>query len=330
LAWVGRGRLTEPLPLALLLVLLLLQKLVKANGGVRPEAVLKTKQRNPAPADEAGRQADGESTDGAESSAMRVEAQERGEEEEHSDSWETASEDEEDFEPWDPCVSLFDNHKSKNVEDNIEYMWKNFGFSIPDVEYLADPEGLIVYLGAKVGQGFIPLYSSGLDPEAKTFGSVHAVQRHMVDTGKTRMLYEDNEEEYEDFYDYSAMEAALEERMGSLQLAESSSVGQVAVSNGYELFLPKKGKTSKVLGSRSLSKYYKQSHRPLDQRQSVLANKIVARYRMLGLLKHEDAIKNLAVMNDSENKRRDHQMELKLHSGIQNAVINKLPRNVPY
>ena len=35
--------------------------------------------------------------------------------------------------------------------------------------------------------------------QAKTMRSAHAVQRHMVDTGRTRMLYEGNEEEYEDF-----------------------------------------------------------------------------------------------------------------------------------
>merc|ERR1711937_737014 len=160
-------------------------------------------------------------------------------------------------------------------------MYKHFGFSIPDVENLANPEGLIQYLGAKISQGCIPLYTSGLDHDAKTFGSMHAVQRHMVDTGKTRMLYEDNEDEYEDFYDYSAMEAEMAQRMESLQLAETtSSNANVAISDGYSLFIPGKDNGQRVLGSRGLAKYYKQSHRPTDQRQSVLANKIVARYRV--------------------------------------------------
>ena len=79
-----------------------------------------------------------------------------------------------------------------------------------------------------------------------------------------------------------------------------------------------------------MAKYYKQSHRPSEQRDSVLANKIVARYRMLGLLKMQEENKQIASMNDNELKRRQNTDDVKLHSGIQNAVIWKLPRNVPY
>merc|ERR1712010_417155 len=144
----------------------------------------------------------------------------------------------------------------------------------------------------------------------------------------------ENEEEYEDFYDYSDM--ITEEMEKKLQLAETSGAAQsqVAVSNGYELFLPTEGagvaKTQKVLGSRNLAQYYKQNHRPLDQSQSVLANKIVQRYRILGLLKQQEEGKQLVMMNKSENKRRENYEQVALHSGIQNAVIKALPRNVPY
>ncbi len=50
------------------------------------------------------------------------------------------------WEPWDPRKSLFDNHMSSSTEANLEYMWKNFGFYIPDSQFLVDPEGLIKYL----------------------------------------------------------------------------------------------------------------------------------------------------------------------------------------
>jgi pre-60S factor REI1 len=307
------------------------KKLVKANGGIRPDPVRRAK---PAPQAAAALEQNGGNGKGK----NETQAEQAEEMDSDSDSWETASEDEGEEagegsrgeqEPWDVCVSLFDNHRSKSCEDNIEYMYKNFGFSIPDVENLANPEGLIQYLGAKISQGRIPLYTSGLDHDAKSFGSMHAVQRHMVDTGKTRMLYEDNEDEYEDFYDYSAMEAEMAERMESLQLAETTS-SNVAISDGYSLFIPGKDNSQRVLGSRGLAKYYKQSHRPTDQRQSVLANKIVARYRMLGLLKMQEDQKQIANMNDNEVKRRQNTDDVKLHSGIQNAVIWKLPRNVPY
>lgn len=71
--------------------------------------------------------------------------------------WETASEDEEVEEAsipqidWEVTRSLFDNHVSQNFESNLEYMWKNFGFYLPDTEYLEDPEGLLKYL---VGSNF--------------------------------------------------------------------------------------------------------------------------------------------------------------------------------
>ena len=317
------------------------KKLVKGNGGIRPEPVVKTKTSQPS--QQEGQTNENRTTtdemvsDAQKESSTSGDEYEKMEANDHeddmdSDSWETASEDEE-GEPWDVCTSLFDNHRSKSIEDNIEYMYKNFGFSIPDVESLVDPEGLIEYLGAKLSQGFIPLYSSGLDAEAKSFGSLHAVQRHMVDTGKTRVLYDDNEEEYEDFYDYStSTEEDIAGRMNTLQLAGTS---QQPISNGYELFIPNNNgqghqRKQKVLGSRTLAKYYKQSHRPSEQRDSVLANKIVARYRMLGLLKMQEENKQIASMNDNEVKRRQNTDDVKLHSGIQNAVIWKLPRNVPY
>lgn len=56
-----------------------------------------------------------------------------------------------------------------------------------------------------MGQGHIPLYCSGLDPRAKQFTSLHAVQNHMLDIHKCTMLFDDNEEEYVDFYDLDAL-----------------------------------------------------------------------------------------------------------------------------
>ena len=64
--------------------------------------------------------------------------------------------------------------------------------------------------GAKLLEGHIPLYSSGLDANAKQFASLHAVQRHMVDTNQCKMVYAGVEEEYEDFYDYSKALADIE------------------------------------------------------------------------------------------------------------------------
>lgn len=58
--------------------------------------------------------------------------------------------------------------------------------------------------GAKLAEGNIPLYASGLDENAKQLGSLHAVQHHMVDTNQCKMAYDGVEEEYADYYDYSS------------------------------------------------------------------------------------------------------------------------------
>lgn len=50
--------------------------------------------------------------------------------------------------------------------------------------------------------GGIPLYISGLAEDARRFGSLHAVQRHMIDCNKCSMLYDGNEDEYEEYYEY--------------------------------------------------------------------------------------------------------------------------------
>ncbi len=72
--------------------------------------------------------------------------------------------------------------------------------------------------GQKLQYGHVPLYASGDDANAKSFRSLHAVQRHMVDAGKCKMLYDGNEEEYAEFYDY---EETNEEEMMDMDAASS-------------------------------------------------------------------------------------------------------------
>jgi len=55
-----------------------------------------------------------------------------------------------DIEEWDLKRSFFDNHMSSSMEANLEYMFKHFGFYLPDAEYLSDPAGLIKYLVSRL------------------------------------------------------------------------------------------------------------------------------------------------------------------------------------
>lgn len=66
------------------------------------------------------------------------------------------------FEEWDVCRSLFDNHVSASVEANLEYMFKHFGFYLPDAGYLSDPAGLIKYLvraGRRAQKSFVHCFA---------------------------------------------------------------------------------------------------------------------------------------------------------------------------
>ena len=92
---------------------------------------------------------------------------EEEEEEDDEDGWQTASDDDVEamereegeneeehqangeWEEWDICRCLFDNHLSQNMDLNLDYMFRKFGFYFPDAEYLKDPEGLLKYLVSK-------------------------------------------------------------------------------------------------------------------------------------------------------------------------------------
>ena len=107
-----------------------------------------------------------------------------------------------DWEQWDVRRSLFDNHMSSTFEKNLEHMYRHYGFHFPDPQCLKDPQGLLRYLGAKLRYGRVALYTAGGDEGAKRFRSLHAVQRHMVDSGRCQLCYDGNEDEYDDFYEY--------------------------------------------------------------------------------------------------------------------------------
>lgn len=202
--------------------------------------------------------------------------------------WETASdvseqdvEDMKNWEEWDLKRSLFDNHMSRDLESNLEYMFKHFGFYFPDTEFLKDPEGLLKYLGTKIQYGRVAIYSQGDDENAKQFASLHAVQRHMVDTNQCKMAYEGGEHEYSEFYDYGEDE----DDAAGKQLITDSGPAAAAVLGGYELMLPAgpDGQGAKILGTREFARYYRQKHRPEDTRQSVVVNTVLCKYRALGI-----------------------------------------------
>ncbi|WIA19832.1 hypothetical protein OEZ85_005740 [Tetradesmus obliquus] len=258
---------------------------------------------------------------------------------------------EEDWQEWDVCVSLFDNKRSASMQANLEYMYKHFGFYLPDSEFLTDPEGLLKYLGAKLAYGKVPLHSAGDDANAKQFRSLHAVQRHMVDTNQCRMLYDGSEDEYEDFYDYSAPagDASSDNAAGAAAAADGSadsaqqlstamnglniSSGSAAVSAGWELAVPAgegsaAAAAGKVLGSREMAKYYRQKPKPIDSRRSVAAGLVVAQYRALGV----ETLGSKAPPAGEQRAQRERQRQQRqwLNLAMRTNINRNLPKNVPY
>jgi len=183
----------------------------------------------------------------------------------------------EDLEPIAINDCLFCDHHSRCMETNLKHMSVEHSFFLPDPEYISDLEGLMEYLGAKVGQGLMCLWCN---ETGKTFSSRADVQRHMVDKGHTKIFYEgDALLEYEEWYDYSTSYPDKGEPM------EGDSDSEVDLNvlddSGFQLTLPSGTK----VGHRSLLRYYRQSLNPeralvLKDRSS--SGRLLSTYRSLG------------------------------------------------
>lgn len=120
-----------------------------------------------------------------------------------SGSWRTVDE-EDDFEydeskalPSTSC--LFCPAKHDTYEANLQHM-ASHGFFIQDSEYCVDPEGLLNYLGMKVGCGGVCVYCN---KKSKYFRTLDAVRKHMNEKQHCKYTLDGDEIlEFLDFYDY--------------------------------------------------------------------------------------------------------------------------------
>jgi pre-60S factor REI1 len=198
----------------------------------------------------------------------------------------------------------------------------------------------------------VPIYTAGDDTSAKQFRSLHAVQRHMVDTNQCKMLYDGNEDEYEDFYDYSALAGNLQESAADADSAPAGAGGATSAeahglalstamnglnigsgsAAGWELAVPASeggaAAAAKVLGSREMAKYYRQKPKPLDMRRSVAVNMVVAQYRALGV----ETLGSKAPPAGEQRAQRERQRQQRqwLNLAMRTNINRNLPKNVPY
>eukprot|EP00850_Spirogloea_muscicola_P008537 SM000045S16282 [mRNA] locus=s45:661511:663662:- [translate_table: standard] len=237
---------------------------------------------------------------------------------------------------WDPSACLFcDRVYASDVGACVEHMHRAHGFFIPDVEYLSDLQGLLKYLGLKVSKGYMCLFC---DERGKQYASVEAVRKHMNDKSHCKLRYGDGEgiaeEELEEFYDFSSSQ---DDSIGpGMELATGDDDAPVSLSaSGMELVIKRadadRGTVSKVAGSRDLARYYRQRPRPSENRDSVLINSVIARYRTLGLTTKQAPWKLKGVRGGdtvkSQLRRAD---RVRLLVGMRSNVIRNLPNNVPY
>jgi len=172
---------------------------------------------------------------------------------------------------------LFCCQKFASFSLSVEHMTKHHGFFIPDIEYLTDLEGLISYLGEKIGTGNVCVHCD------KMFSDTDAVQNHMTSLSHAKFPADDMGE-FDEFYDFSASwesegENAEESApVDDLQLIARTGKGIIDVTDdGFTLTLA----SGRRIGHRELSIYYKQNYRRHERDPKVL-NSTINTYKALG------------------------------------------------
>ena len=147
-----------------------------------------------------------------------------------------------------PKQSIFDDKIFDSVEENLEYMRKKFNFTIPDLQYVSDIEGLVKYCSAKVRLGRICLYCN------KQFRSVSAVQQHCRDMLHCRFNVgniNDFFDEYYEYYEWPQDEAGMvvENEDGTTSTTKQATV---EVLQSGEIMVTGKMGSANLLGRGSL------------------------------------------------------------------------------
>lgn len=212
--------------------------------------------------------------------AMQVDADEEVDDEEFED----IDEEEVDSDEWDKIAEnplterdcLFCTHQSEDLVENLKHMSVAHSFFIPDTEYCTDIEGLIYYLGEKVANYFICLWCND---RGKTFYSLDAVRKHMLDKGHCQMLHEGVAlAEYAEYYDYSS---SYPDNKDGMDIDEEV-VPDLLDGDEYQLVLP----SGAVIGHRSLLRYYKQRLHPdralVLKKSDRKLHRVLSEYRALG------------------------------------------------
>ena len=213
---------------------------------------------------------------------------------------------------------IFSSKRFDDFEGALSHMAREYGFFIPDVEYLADPEGLVDYLRGKATIGYTCWYCE------KAFHSWEGVRKHMVDKSHCKLPYDGTHPEVEDFYVFGDEDDAMDEdgvETGAKgdgsdedgeweEVDDDKEVAAIEGEQGQQLVLQPESQASRRadgrtrlaasepmvgdtvqelvlpdgrrLGHRSLALYYKQSVRPKELAQHQMIDNLLISYRSMG------------------------------------------------
>lgn len=174
------------------------------------------------------------------------------------------------------CLFCHTNKKANypDIDGVVEHMSVKHGLYIPESRYLVDREGLLKYLGEKIGLGNVCLCCNYQGKD------IWAVREHMLTKRHMKIPYELEDEKLEisDFYDFSStykdyvkvntishdeedwedVSSDSEGENDDEGLDVEGYDGNTIYQAGHELILP----SGKALGHRSLARYYRQNLAP--------------------------------------------------------------------
>lgn len=209
------------------------------------------------------------------------------------------------------------NRTFSDVSTNVAHMFKNHGMFIPEQKFLVDLEGLLNYLGEKIGLGNVCLCCNYQGR------NLQAVRAHMVSKGHCRLPYDTEDEKLEisEFYDFSSTyesskkQAVVEEGedgdwedVSGDEDAEDEDQNEdleqdVLYNDGVELYLP----TGIKVGHRALQRYFKQDLKPerilLEGQGTVIAAE--TRHLVSVVDKKALEVQKRAWKTEVYNKKRD-------------------------
>lgn len=216
--------------------------------------------------------------------------------------------------PLTTCLFCLTNKSAtfSNLEDNLAHMFKCHGLYIPERKYLVDPEGLVKYLGEKLGLGNVCLVCSF---QAR---NLEAVREHMIAKRHMRVPYETVDEKLEisEYYDFrlsypempgedvgEAPEDEWEDVSNSSEEDSDSDyiAGEAAINTGTELVLP----SGIIVGHRSMAKFYKQNLPPEKILSEGHGTVIAAETRHFTKATDKSAFNALKRAWQSQKKRED-------------------------